>query len=206
VNYDDNKFNNCFCFTRDTTVHHLTWADINKCHADEFGNILRLIDLVLTIPASSAECERGFSAMRGIKTDWRNALNCETVSDLMTVLFDTPAVGQYDPMNAIVYWSNSGPRSRRPNASLHGPRVQQQMVNEDELQQVEVLMDDEGQQDDTVDENQQEIMVGNSEDHQMDESHHDSDDDDDHVQNLAVVENEQDDEYSYLMDQDAYVP
>ena len=39
----------------------LKWNQVNKAFRRDVPNILDLIDLVLTIPASSAECERGFS-------------------------------------------------------------------------------------------------------------------------------------------------
>ena len=37
-------------------------------------NVLQLIDLVLSLPASSADCERGFSLAKVIKSDWRSRL------------------------------------------------------------------------------------------------------------------------------------
>ena len=46
-----------------------TWKDLNRSHGDQYPNLLSLIDLVLTIPASTAECERGFSAMKRVKSD-----------------------------------------------------------------------------------------------------------------------------------------
>lgn len=38
---------------------------------DTFKNILMCVEIVLCIPMSSAICERGFSAIARIKSDWR---------------------------------------------------------------------------------------------------------------------------------------
>ena len=37
------------------------------------------------------------------------------LSDLMTVLLETPDVDQFDPSSAVKHWNNAGPRARRPN-------------------------------------------------------------------------------------------
>ena len=80
------------------------------------SNILCLIDLVLTIPASTAECERGFSVMGQIKSDWRSSLSPETVDDLMKVLMQSPNIDSFDPSEAIQLWLSSSARQRRPDA------------------------------------------------------------------------------------------
>ena len=49
----------------------LTWGSINRSYSDTKKSLLSLIDLILTLPASTAECERGFSAMKRVKLDWR---------------------------------------------------------------------------------------------------------------------------------------
>lgn len=41
---------------------------------ERFHNILMLVECILCIPVSSAICERGFSAMTRIKSDWRACL------------------------------------------------------------------------------------------------------------------------------------
>jgi hypothetical protein len=41
---------------------------------NNFKNILGLMDLVATLPASSANAEQGFSIMKQAKNDWRTRL------------------------------------------------------------------------------------------------------------------------------------
>ena len=49
-------------------------------------NLLKSIQITLTIPGTSASCERSFSAMKLIKTYLRNRAEDDCLSDL-TVLF-----------------------------------------------------------------------------------------------------------------------
>ena len=90
------------------------WTEINDAYGEQCGNFLALIDLLLALPAASAEAERGFSTMKRIKSDWRSRLGEAHVSDLMTVQLEAPDVSQYDPMKAIELWNTRGLRSRRP--------------------------------------------------------------------------------------------
>ena len=50
------------------------------------ANLLKCIQITLTIPVTSASCERSFSAMKLIKTYLRNRAGDDRLSDL-TVLF-----------------------------------------------------------------------------------------------------------------------
>jgi hypothetical protein len=51
-----------------------------------FPNLLKCIQVAMTIPVTSASCERSFSAMKLIKTYLRNKTGDDRLSD-MTVLF-----------------------------------------------------------------------------------------------------------------------
>ena len=42
--------------------------------------------------------------MKIIKTDWRSRLTDDSVSDLMTIKFDSPEVKDFDPQPAIDVW------------------------------------------------------------------------------------------------------
>jgi hypothetical protein len=66
---------------------------LNSC-----PNILALVDLVLTLPASSAEAERGFNRLRMAKSDWRGKRGDVHLQML-----------HFDPLTAIHAW-NSSPR------------------------------------------------------------------------------------------------
>ena len=53
--------------------------------------------------------------MMFVKSDWRSRLSDTHLSDLMTVLLETPDVDQFDPSSAVKHWNHAGPRTRRPN-------------------------------------------------------------------------------------------
>lgn len=85
-------------------ISSITWKQVNDDLRDKCPSVLSLIDLVLSLPASSAEAERGFSLMKTIKTDWRSRLTDDSVSDLMTINLDSPEVKDFDPQPAIDVW------------------------------------------------------------------------------------------------------
>ena len=92
----------------------VTWQDVNLKYQEGHKNILTLIDLVLSFPASTAECERGFSHMKIIKNDYRNKLHASTMTDLMTVKLISPEIDDCDPLPAVHHWNQSAHKSRRP--------------------------------------------------------------------------------------------
>jgi len=77
-------------------------------------SILGLIDLILTLPASSADAERGFSEMKMTKTDWQTHLCNSVLNDILMVHFNTASVKDFDPYPAIHQWNSRGQRERRP--------------------------------------------------------------------------------------------
>jgi hAT family C-terminal dimerisation region len=50
-----------------------------------FSEVLKLIDLVLTLPVTSVENERFFSCMKRVKTYLRNRCGNERLSDLLVI-------------------------------------------------------------------------------------------------------------------------
>ena len=59
----------------------LTWEKVNRQYGRGHTNILSVIDLLLTLPASSAEVERGFSQLKLLKTDMRSKLKESHLND-----------------------------------------------------------------------------------------------------------------------------
>ena len=57
---------------------------------EQVPNHATLAELLLVFPVSNATVERGFSAMKRIKSDWRNRLNEETLDNLMRISIDGP--------------------------------------------------------------------------------------------------------------------
>ena len=110
------KVSRPFCtqvLTGKTSFKKTTWKDLNRSHGDQYPNLLSLIDLVLTIPASTAECERGFSAMKRVKSDWRCRLNTTTLSDLMFVMLEGSSIDMFNPSRACELWAEAA--QRRPD-------------------------------------------------------------------------------------------
>ena len=102
-------------YTSYPTVKKLSWEEVNLSFGTQCPIVLGLIDLILTLPASSADAEMGFSHMKFVKSDWRSRLSDTHLSDLMTVLMETLDVDQFDPSSAVKHWNHAGPRARRPN-------------------------------------------------------------------------------------------
>lgn len=85
-------------------MHTTSWQAINDIYGARFPNVLKVIDLLLSLPSGSSECERGFSAMKMIKTPYRNKLRSSTLTLLMTVQLHTADIPEYDPEPAIHQW------------------------------------------------------------------------------------------------------
>ena len=71
--------------------------------------------LVLTLPATSTACERGFSHMKLIKTDIRSSLSENTLSNSILIKLHSPTIGEFDPTPAIEHWLRQ--KERRPGNS-----------------------------------------------------------------------------------------
>lgn len=104
-----------------------TWEAINdKYNAEgegEYSNVLHLVDLLLTIPIHSAQCERGFSRMKTIKTKLRNKLDSGSMTAILRIQLETAQIETFDPMPAVCLWNNSSYRARRPFQAPYGPRT-----------------------------------------------------------------------------------
>ena len=68
---------------------------------------IQLVDLLLSLPASSADCERGFSLTKVIKSDWRSRLRDTMVTDLMSIQLHSPEIADFDPRPSILRWKES---------------------------------------------------------------------------------------------------
>ncbi|XP_073719911.1 zinc finger protein 862 isoform X2 [Misgurnus anguillicaudatus] len=54
-----------------------TWPTVNRMLRHRCPDVLDLFNALLTIPATTADCERGFSVMKQVKSDWRSRLKGE---------------------------------------------------------------------------------------------------------------------------------
>ncbi|XP_070579845.1 zinc finger protein 862-like [Ptychodera flava] len=94
-------------------IHSMTWQTINRLFHTQYPNVLGLVDLILSLPAGTSECERGFSQMKVTKTSYRNKLKSTTMSMLMTIQLHSPSVSSFNPMPAIQQWNHH--HLRKPN-------------------------------------------------------------------------------------------
>lgn len=71
-----------------------------------FEGIKEIIEIYQVLPCSNAEVERGFSAMKRIKTLERNKLLPETLFSLMMISLDGPSneLWRQDNINQYIHW------------------------------------------------------------------------------------------------------
>jgi hypothetical protein len=102
----------------------LSWAEISiNVKPDRFNNLFSLIDFLLCHSLSSADAERGFSAMKNIKTKHRSRIGNKLLTIQLRIKIDGKEIELYDPTEAIENWllkpsriNKSGiPKGRRPN-------------------------------------------------------------------------------------------
>ncbi|KAM8793599.1 sperm flagellar protein 2-like [Eudromia elegans] len=103
-------------YNRFQNIQSLTWDSVNSDYSMKYPNILRLIDLILTLPANSAETERGFSQMKLTMTHLHSKFMCESVTDLMIIQMNSPDIKRFDPKKAIHLWNTTWQRKRRLQA------------------------------------------------------------------------------------------
>lgn len=106
-------------------VHGLSWSTVNDLYISRVPNILSLVDLVLSLPAGTSECERGFSQMKIIKSQWRNKLKSSSMTLLMTIQLNSESVAEWNPEKSIFHWNRNAKRrpcfmeSRKRPVSIH---------------------------------------------------------------------------------------
>ena len=104
---------------------------------DSLPAMRTLVYIMLTLPYKTACCERGFSAMKLIKTASRNRMYIETLDALMTIKIVGKAhvAGVDDDMKrqeffeeALANWTSA--RLRNPNLARHGNKNSKRKVEE----------------------------------------------------------------------------
>ncbi|XP_014668748.1 PREDICTED: zinc finger protein 862-like isoform X2 [Priapulus caudatus] len=93
-------------------IYQMSWQLINRKYKAKVPHILDLVDLILSLPATSAVCERGFSIMKIMKTSLRNKLKASSMTQIMLIRMHSASIEEFDPTPAIHKW-NAG-SSRRP--------------------------------------------------------------------------------------------
>ena len=80
-------------------------------YSHSFSNLVHFIRILLLLPVSNAIVERGFSAMRRIKTDWRSSLGKESLDNLMRISIDGPPTENFEPKEATRWFFTTARRS-----------------------------------------------------------------------------------------------
>ena len=81
-------------------------AQLLHGHTTVFPLLANLASCLLVIPASTADCERGFSALKRIKTSTRNRLSSGTLDDLMIIDLEGKDVSKFDFKAVINAWAS----------------------------------------------------------------------------------------------------
>ena len=84
-----------------------SWQTINREFVGEARSVLLLIDLLLSIPATSVEAERGFSTMKLVKTDFRSKLSNTALNSLLRIVLLSSTEAEFNPTPAIEHWYNA---------------------------------------------------------------------------------------------------
>ena len=79
-----------------------------------FTSIMAVYELVSVIPIASANCERGFSALKRIKSDWRSRLDTAMADLLLLVSVEGVPLEEYNAYTGLQRWWNGAQRRRRP--------------------------------------------------------------------------------------------
>lgn len=79
-------------------------------YKDTYPNICALLSIVLVLPVSTADAERGFSLMKRIKTDWRASLTPPSLTNLMTIKLSKVTLQDFNPTAAHGLWLSEGRR------------------------------------------------------------------------------------------------
>ena len=82
-------------------------------YKSDYKDLLHLVQILLVMPISSAQCERVFSAQNRIKSDVRSSLHTQTLEDLIRISADGPALEDFEPESSAIKWTASANRPRK---------------------------------------------------------------------------------------------
>ena len=77
------------------------WSLLITDNRLKYPNLGHLFEILLVFPVSNAAVERGFSAMKRIKTDWRCKLNEDTLDHLMRISIEGPPLSSFNPTDVV---------------------------------------------------------------------------------------------------------
>ena len=71
-----------------------------------YPSLAKIASIALTIPISTASCERGFSTMNRINTTLRNRLTSDSMDKLIRISSEGPSLEDFDFDKAVDMWSS----------------------------------------------------------------------------------------------------
>ena len=77
-------------------LKEISWEKINLTWSVELPNLLNLVDLILSLSSSTAECERSHFQ--------RSLLNFKTLDDLKMIHMNSKEYSSFDPAPTIDVW------------------------------------------------------------------------------------------------------
>lgn len=96
------------CLVKQKDKHPLdVYESMMMGNYEGIHNILLLVQIMLTISPSTAQCERSFSAMKMIKTSHRSSLRQEMLSSLMRIHASGISFEEFNPEPAIIKWMST---------------------------------------------------------------------------------------------------
>lgn len=88
-------------------------------YKEDFKDVLHLVEILLVLPISAAQCERAVSSQNRIKSSTRASLSPSALEDLICLSSEGPPVADFDPVPAVDRWfardKSKGERPRRPH-------------------------------------------------------------------------------------------
>jgi hypothetical protein len=93
----------------------------NSNTQENVSPLVLTLSRILVCKPHSADCERIISAYNRLKSNSRSSLDQDTIIDYLYVLTNMPALDQFDPRPAVLYWLTDKNRRQR-----HTPKASQQ--------------------------------------------------------------------------------
>ncbi|XP_006819807.1 uncharacterized protein LOC102805733 [Saccoglossus kowalevskii] len=98
----------------ENTYHDKSYQDMMKIiitsYKDLTPNLYKLAAIALTIPVSTADCERGFSVVSRIKTKLRNRLSEKIIKILLFISTEGPDIQDFNFSAAAANWASAKER------------------------------------------------------------------------------------------------
>lgn len=105
-----------------TESYQTIWYKLHVApDVSKWPNVLVLCELLFSLPFSNGRVERIFSSMKVIKTDRRTNLLTETLSDLMEIQVEGPALLDFSASSAVQLWWEDCCTTRRVNQAPRKP-------------------------------------------------------------------------------------